>query len=122
MITDLVQIQRMGEKQREENKRLRSHMKQHNFVERRLKKIAEEVEDAIDCVIDDNPHKRGLFMPGSRLPIVGSSALLERGIRLCLLSLNPIGEQKVIEKNAAFVAAGGAFASIFPASERALPV
>src|SRR5262249_39880708 len=60
------------------------------------------VEDVIDCVIDDNPHKRGLFMPGSRLPIVGSSALAERGIRLCLLSLNPIGEQKVVEKNAAF--------------------
>jgi uncharacterized protein len=49
MITDLVQIQRLGEKQREENKRLRTHMKQHNFVERRLKKIAEQIEDAIDC-------------------------------------------------------------------------
>lgn len=80
------------------------------------------VEQAVDCVIDDNPHKRGMFMPGSRLPIVGSQALLERGIRLCLLSLNPIGEQKVVEKNAAFLAGGGAFASIFPASARALPI
>jgi hypothetical protein len=78
------------------------------------------VEDAIDCVIDDNPHKRGLYMPGSKLPIAGSAALLERDISLCLLSLNPIGEQKVIEKNSAFVERGGTFASIFPASARAL--
>jgi hypothetical protein len=78
------------------------------------------VADAIDIIIDDNPHKRGLYMPGSRLPIAASSALLERDITLCLLSLNPIGEEKVIEKNAAFVERGGTFASIFPASPRAL--
>ncbi len=78
------------------------------------------VQDAIDCVIDDNPHKRGLYMPGSRLPIVGSSVLLEEPIALCLLSLNPVGEDRVIGKNAAFVARGGTFASIFPASPRAL--
>jgi hypothetical protein len=78
------------------------------------------VADAIDVVVDDNPHKCGLYMPGSRLPIVGSSVLLREPITLCLLSLNPIGEDKVIEKNAAFVARGGTFASIFPASARAL--
>jgi len=78
------------------------------------------VADAIDCVIDDNPHKRGLFMPGSRLPIVGSSALFDRGITLCLLSLNPIGQEKVIAANRAFADRGGVFASIFPASARAL--
>ena len=78
------------------------------------------VEDAIECVIDDNPHKRGLYMPGSKLPIVGSRALLDRNISLCLLSLNPIGEEKVVEKNGAFVERGGTFASIFPASARAL--
>ena len=77
-------------------------------------------ETALLRVIDDNPHKRGLYMPGSKLPIAGSPALLERDISLCLLSLNPIGEQKVIEKNSAFVERGGTFASIFPASARAL--
>jgi hypothetical protein len=78
------------------------------------------VEDAIECIVDDNPHKRGMYMPGSKLPIVGSSALLERDISLCLLSLNPIGEEKVIEKNGAFIERGGTFASIFPASAHGL--
>ena len=49
MITDLVQIKRLGEKQREENQRFRAWLKRHNFVERRFKAIAEEVEESIDC-------------------------------------------------------------------------
>jgi hypothetical protein len=78
------------------------------------------IHDLVEFVIDDNPHKRGLFMPGSRLPIVGSDVLASGEIALCLLSLNPIGEQKVMQKNRAFADAGGAFASIFPASAHAL--
>lgn len=49
MITDLVQIKRLGERQREENQRFRGWLKRHNFVERRFKAIAQETEDAIDC-------------------------------------------------------------------------
>jgi Fe-S-cluster containining protein len=49
MVTDLVQIRRLGEKKREENARLRRHLKRHHFVERRLRHIAREVEDQIDC-------------------------------------------------------------------------
>ncbi len=49
VITDLVQIKRYGEKQREENQRFRAWMKRHSFVERRFKTIAQEVEDSIDC-------------------------------------------------------------------------
>ncbi len=49
MITDLVQIRRFGEKQRDENLRFRAWMKRHSFVERRFKTIAQEVEEAIDC-------------------------------------------------------------------------
>jgi uncharacterized protein len=49
MLTDLVQIKRLGEKQRAENLKFRAWMKRHTFVERRFKAIAEQVEDAIDC-------------------------------------------------------------------------
>jgi uncharacterized protein len=49
MLTDLVQIRRLGEKKLPENERFRKHLKTHNFVERRLKKIAEEIQEQIDC-------------------------------------------------------------------------
>jgi Predicted Fe-S-cluster oxidoreductase len=49
MLTDLVQIRRLGERERDENLRLRMHLKRRNFQERRLKRIAQEVEEQIDC-------------------------------------------------------------------------
>jgi uncharacterized protein len=49
MITDLVQIARLGEQKRRENERFRRYIKTHNYVERRLKLIAQEIEDQIDC-------------------------------------------------------------------------
>src|SRR5688572_9697912 len=71
----------------------------------------------VDCVIDDNAHKQELLMPGSRLPIRGSAAL--ESIDLCLLSLNPESEQKVLAKNQSFLNRGGQFLSIFASSTRA---
>lgn len=50
IVTDLVQIERLGEKKRKENEQLRKHMKMHDVPERRLRKIAEEVEGEIDCM------------------------------------------------------------------------
>lgn len=49
MVTDLVQIRRQGEQKRGDNERLRRYLKTHDFVERRLKHLAEEIEDQIDC-------------------------------------------------------------------------
>ena len=49
MLTDLVQIGRLGEKKREENQRFRKHLKTHGLNERRFRRIAEEIEDQIDC-------------------------------------------------------------------------
>jgi len=77
-----------------------------------------ELADHFEFVVDDNPHKRGLFMPGSKLPIVGSEALRDGG--LCLMSVAVESEEKVIAKNQPFLASGGRFASIFPASKHAL--
>jgi Fe-S-cluster containining protein len=49
MITDLVQIQRLGTQKIDENKRLRAHLKTHAVAERRLRNIGEKIENAIDC-------------------------------------------------------------------------
>ena len=49
MITDLVQIQRLGEKKLKENELFRRHMKAHYFPERQFRHVAEEIEDKIDC-------------------------------------------------------------------------
>jgi hypothetical protein len=75
---------------------------------------------AVDCVVDDDPRRAGLFMPGSRLPIVGSEALRTRGIGLCLLGVNPLVEDRVVGRHQAFIDGGGTFRSIFPASRRSL--
>lgn len=74
------------------------------------------LEKLVDCVIDDNPHKQDLLMPGSRLAIRGSAALESRAIDLCLLSLNPESEQKVLAKHQAYLDRGGRFLSIFALS------
>jgi Fe-S-cluster containining protein len=49
VLTDLVQIRRLGEQKKEENLRFRKHLKSHVFVERQFRKAAQDVEDAIDC-------------------------------------------------------------------------
>ena len=50
MITDLVQIKRLGEQKRSENERFRRHLKTYRFVERRLRQIAIETEQEINCL------------------------------------------------------------------------
>lgn len=54
MITDLVQIRRLGEKTRDENERFRRHLKTHGYVERRLRKIGAGIEAQIDCTVCAN--------------------------------------------------------------------
>ncbi len=49
MITDLVQIRLLGEKKRPENERFRRHMKAHDHSDRILRRIAEAIEEQIDC-------------------------------------------------------------------------
>ena len=78
------------------------------------------LEKWLDCVIDDNPYKQRLLMPGSRLAIRGSSALETGAIDLCLLSLNPESEQRVLAKNQSFLERGGQFLSIFARSPKAI--
>ena len=71
-------------------------------------------------VVNDNPKKQGLYMPGSKLPIVGSQRLLEDNINLCLLGLSPESEAKVVNARQDFRNAGGKFASILKKSKYCL--
>jgi hypothetical protein len=79
-----------------------------------------QLQDLISCIIDDEPNKQGKYMPGSRVLIVGSHILSEPSIKLCLLSVNPLSEQKIVDKNEAFTCAGGQFLSIFPNSSKSI--
>lgn len=78
------------------------------------------LKEYISFFVDDNPDKAGLFMPGSRLPILTSSALIDEDVKLALMCFNPAVEPKVIANNAAYAERGGRFASIFPKSGIAL--
>jgi len=54
VITDLVQIKLLGEKKRGENERFRKHMKSFDHSDRILRRIAEGVEEQIDCLACGN--------------------------------------------------------------------
>ena len=77
------------------------------------------LKDKLTCVIDDDPRKASLFMPGSRLPILPSSHLLETRPALCLLAAAPDNEPAVLKRNEAYLAEGGHMVSIYPRSSRA---
>lgn len=79
-----------------------------------------ELNDSIDCVLDDDPNKQGLFMPGSALPIAPGRELAERNLKTCLLTLSPESERRVMEKMGEYQKSGGRLASIFPASPNSL--
>jgi Fe-S-cluster containining protein len=49
MITDLVQIRTLGEKKRDENLRFRRFLKTRSHADLNLRRIAEKIEDQIDC-------------------------------------------------------------------------
>lgn len=49
MITDLIQIRRLGEKLEDENLRFRKYLKVHDYNERKFRRIAQEIEEQIDC-------------------------------------------------------------------------
>jgi uncharacterized protein len=54
MITDLVQIRMLGERKRDENERFRRHMKSRDHSDRILRRIAEGIEEQIDCTVCAN--------------------------------------------------------------------
>ncbi|MFL6244851.1 MAG: class I SAM-dependent methyltransferase [Thermoanaerobaculia bacterium] len=69
--------------------------------------------DILDCVLDDDPRKHGMLMPGSRLPVFSSNELAARQIRACISTLSPESEAKVRVRLAPFFEAGGLFVPAF---------
>jgi Fe-S-cluster containining protein len=49
MLTDLVQIARLGRQKRSENLRFRAYLKEHRHSDRRLRRFGEEIQAQIDC-------------------------------------------------------------------------
>jgi uncharacterized protein len=49
MVTDLVQVRLLGEKKRDENFRFRKFMKSRDHSDRILRRIAEGIQEQIDC-------------------------------------------------------------------------
>ena len=49
MITDLVQIRLLGEQKTPENERFRRFLKSHHHSDLNLRRIAENIQDQIDC-------------------------------------------------------------------------
>ena len=54
MLTDLVQIRLLGEKKRDENMRFRVFMKSRDHSDRILRRIAQGIEEQIDCTVCAN--------------------------------------------------------------------
>jgi len=75
------------------------------------------LKDFFECVIDDDPNKQRLFMPKSRLPVVKSEALFNENKALCVFSLMPVHEEKILSRHSEFLQKGGEVRSIFPSSK-----
>lgn len=72
-----------------------------------------ELAPFFEFLVDDNPHKQGLYSPGHHLPVLGPKALGEKGIGLVvILAWNYA--QLIMERNVDFRAAGGRFVIPLP--------
>jgi len=66
-----------------------------------------------EFAVDDHPKKKGLYLPGSKMSILGSSELIPQNIKVCFTTLSKESEAKVVAKNQAYFNHGGIFISIF---------
>ncbi|MGB0909678.1 MAG: hypothetical protein ACPGYT_04900, partial [Nitrospirales bacterium] len=71
----------------------------------------------IECAIDENLNKVGLFLPGSKLPICSVTDLKNSLVKFFLLSVPPEIEEQVIKKIQGKLGKDVRFVSIFPGSK-----
>jgi D-arabinose 1-dehydrogenase-like Zn-dependent alcohol dehydrogenase len=76
----------------------------------------------IDVILDDQPEKQNKFMPSGRLPVVSSDLLYSEKFDICLLTVNAENEGRVMDRHSKWIQQGGQFWSVFPPSDRLLPL
>src|ERR1022692_1229294 len=64
--------------------------------------------DLLDFTVDLSPHKQGLYLPGSHLPILAPSMLLERGPEYTVILPWNIADE-IIGQQREYLASGGNF-------------
>ena len=74
--------------------------------------------ESLKVLIDDDRNKKGLFMPGSGLPIYSSDKIISEKIDVCFTAMSYENEQKVRKKNQGFIIDGGQLVSISPNAEQ----
>ncbi|MGP8281862.1 MAG: class I SAM-dependent methyltransferase [Desulfomonilaceae bacterium] len=74
----------------------------------------------IECFVDDQNEKQGLWVPGCRLPIKSSATLYSDKISLCLLGVNTENEENVMGKHKTWAKDDKYFRSILPPSKMLL--
>lgn len=78
------------------------------------------LNEYISFVADDHPKKVGKFMPGSKLPIKASAALIDESISICLSSLSHESEQVVLSRVKCFKDKIVEYKSIYPSNPYSL--
>jgi hypothetical protein len=67
----------------------------------------------IEYIVDDDPHKQGLFSPGYHIPVVPLAELYERKPDYVIL-LAWVHSKAIIENNHEYLERGGKFVTFFP--------
>ena len=76
-----------------------------------------KLDKYITNIIDDNPNKKNMLLPGTKLRIIDSQILKSTDHSLCFLAFHPDNANKIIKKNINFIKNGNKFLSIFPKSK-----
>ncbi len=78
------------------------------------------LKNYISSIIDDNTHKKGLFMPACGIEILNSDFFKNNKPSVCLMSLNPESEAKFLESKKQYILDGWEFLSIFSRSDNSI--
>ena len=78
------------------------------------------IEDFVECVLDDTECKQGLYLPGTSLLIKPSNFLDNENISLCILSLSVEYENRIVRNHNQFINRGGVFLSAFSMQKNSL--